>query len=190
MKKIILSGIIVSVAIALSPNTGETHFGAIIPSDDIITQYDAPTLKLEAKFIHPMELHYMPMDKPKQFGVQINGKKQNLRGFLQAAKGKGPSQKRESIYWQTEYKVKRPGDYTFYMEPAPYWEPAEDLFIVHYTKVCVNALGLEQGWDDPVGLETEIVPLTRPYGLWTGNIFTGQVLLKGEPLPHAEVEIE
>jgi cobalt/nickel transport protein len=54
----------------------------------------------------------------------------------------------------------------------------------------VDALGLEEGWDEPVGLETEIVPLTRPYGLWTGNVFTGRVLVKGKPVPYAEVEVE
>jgi len=52
------------------------------------------------------------------------------------------------------------------------------------------ALGLEKGWDEALGLETEIVPLTRPYGLWTNNLFTGQVLLKGNPAPFAEVEVE
>jgi cobalt/nickel transport protein len=86
--------------------------------------------------------------------------------------------------------VRRPGDYTFFVEPAPYWEPAEDVFIIHYTKVCVNALGMEQGWDQPLGLETEIIPMTRPYGLWTNNLFTGQVLLKGKPVANAEVEVE
>lgn len=61
-------------------------------------------------------------------------------------------------------------------------------FIVHFTKVCVNALGLEEGWDKPVGLETEIIPKTRPYGLWTGNVFTGQVLIKGKPAADVDVE--
>ncbi len=54
----------------------------------------------------------------------------------------------------------------------------------------MNAFGLEKGWDQPVGLETEIIPFTRPYGLWTGNLFTGQVFLKGNPVPFAEVEVE
>jgi len=166
------------------------HFGTIVPSDDIITQDDDKTLNLQVKFIHPMELHYMEMVKPKQFGVVHNGKKTDLLGTLQATKGKSPDQDKNFTFWTTDFKIRRPGDYTFFVEPAPYWEPAEDCFIVHYTKVCVNALGLEEGWDEPVGLETEIVPLTRPYGLWTGNLFTGQVLLKGKPVPFAEVEIE
>lgn len=174
----------------LTAGAAWAHFGTLTPSDDIVTQDDAKTLDIQVKFIHPMELHYMEMVKPKQFGVVHNGKKSDLLDSLKAAKGHSPDQKEKFTFWTTEYKIRRPGDYTFFLEPTPYWEPAEDLFIVHYTKVCVNALGLEKGWDEPVGLETEIVPLTRPYGFWTGNLFTGQVLLNGKPVPNAEVEVE
>lgn len=166
------------------------HFGAIIPSDDIVTQEDSKTLTLEVKFIHPMEMHYMEMEKPKRFGVLHKGKVLDLLGSLEKTKGKSADQQEDFTFWKTQYTIKKPGDYTFFVEPAPYWEPAEDKFIVHYTKVCVDALGLEEGWDDPVGLEVEILPMTRPYGLWTGNVFTGQVLYKGKPVPNAEVEIE
>jgi cobalt/nickel transport protein len=62
--------------------------------------------------------------------------------------------------------------------------------IVHYTKVIVNAMGLEQGWDDELGLKTEIVPLVRPYGLWAGNQFRGIVKKDGVPVPFAEIEVE
>ncbi|MEJ2158196.1 MAG: DUF4198 domain-containing protein [Desulfobacteraceae bacterium] len=174
----------------LSAGAAWAHFGTLTPSDDIITQEDAKTLDIQVKFIHPMEGHYMEMVKPKQFGVVHDGKKSDLLKTLKSAKGNSPDQPEKYTFWTTEYKIRRPGDYTFFLEPAPYWEPAEDVFIVHYTKVCVNALGLEKGWDEPVGLETEIIPLTRPYGLWTGNLFTGQVLLKGKPVPFAEVEVE
>ncbi|MEJ2589565.1 MAG: DUF4198 domain-containing protein [Deltaproteobacteria bacterium] len=178
------------LVMALAVNPVSAHFGTIIPSDDIVTQDDTKTLKIQIKFIHPMEMHYMEMGKPKQFSVMHDGKKTDLLGKLQATKGKSPDQNQAFTFWTADYKIRRPGDYTFYVEPTPYWEPAEDCFIVHYTKVCVNALGLEKGWDESVGLETEIIPLTRPYGLWTGNLFTGQVLLKGKPVPFAEVEVE
>ncbi len=68
--------------------------------------------------------------------------------------------------------------------------PAEDKYILHYTKVCISAFGLEDSWDRPLGVETEIVPLSRPYALWTGNLFSAQVLLKGVPAPFAEIEVE
>jgi cobalt/nickel transport protein len=97
---------------------------------------------------------------------------------------------REHAAFKAAYKIKRPGDHVFYVEPTPYWEPAESLMIVHYTKVVVNALGLELGWDEELGLKTEIVPLVRPYGLWAGNEFRGIVKKDGKPVPFAEVEVE
>ncbi|MGA1874109.1 MAG: DUF4198 domain-containing protein [bacterium] len=166
------------------------HFGVVKPSDDIITQEDSKTIQVEVKFIHPHEGHYMEMAKPQQFGVMAGGQKIDLLNTLTAQKGKWQDQEQEFTYWRADYKIKRPGDYTFYVVPTPYWEPAEDCFIVHYTKACVQALGLEEGWDEPLGLKTEIVPLTRPYGLWVGNIFTGVVLVDGKPVPDSEVEIE
>lgn len=181
---------VAAATVLLTLGKAWAHFGAVIPSDDIVTQEDDKKLDLQVKFIHPLERHYMEMVKPKRFGVVHDGATTDLLGTLKAAKGKAPDQEETFTYWTTGFQVRRPGDYLFFVEPTPYWEPAEDVFIVHYTKVCVNALGLEEGWDAPIGLETEIVPLTRPYGLWTGNLFTGQVLLKGQPVPHAEVEVE
>lgn len=186
MKKTFLA---VSVFIFYASFAG-AHFAAVIPSADIVTKDDSRSVQLDVKFVHPLEMHYMEMAMPIQFGVMHRGKKSDLLDDLQSAKGKAPGQKDKFTTWTTDYKINRPGDYTFYVEPAPYWEPAEDLFIVHYTKVCVNAFGLQAGWDEPIGLETEIVPLTRPYGLWTGNIFSGQVLLNGKPVPYVEIEVE
>lgn len=182
--------VLVAMAVLFTAGPARAHFGTIVPSDDIVTQEDSRTLNLQVKFIHPLEMHYMEMVKPRQFGVVHQGKKTDLLGTLQAAKGKSPDQNETFTFWSGDFQIRKPGDYTFYVEPTPYWEPAEDCFIVHYTKVCVSAFGLEEGWDQPLALETEIIPMTRPYGLWTGNLFTGQVLLKGKPVPGAEVEIE
>ncbi len=174
----------------LGASSVSAHFGLILPSDDIVTAQDTKTLTVQAKFLHPMEGHYMEMAKPKRFGFFHKGQKMDLTPSLQPRKGRASDQDKDFTYWETTYTVRKPGNYVFFMEPDPYWEPAEDKFIVHYTKVCVQALGLEEGWDEPIGLDTEIVPLTRPYGLWTGNVFTGRVLLKGKPVPYAEVEVE
>lgn len=179
-------GVFFSVFLAAA----NAHFGSIIPSDDIVSHVDSNKLELEVKFIHPMEMHYMDMEKPKQFGVFLGGRRLDLVETLEPVKGRSPDQNQDFTFWKTKYQIKQPGDYTFYVVPSPYWEPAEDLFIVHYAKVCINAFGMEENWEEAVGLETEIIPLTRPYGLWTGNIFTGQVLLNGKPVPHAEIEIE
>ncbi len=182
--------ILATGAVLLAATSAWAHFGLVLPSDDIVTQEDNKTITVGVKFLHPMEEHYMEMARPKQFGVLHAGKTTDLTAKLSATKGKSPDQDQEYTWWQTTYKIRRPGDYTFFLEPAPYWEPAEDKYIVHYTKVCVNALGMEAGWDEPTGLPTEIIPLSRPYGLWTGNLFSGQVLVDGKPAANVEVEIE
>ena len=76
------------------------------------------------------------------------------------------------------------------MEPNPYWEPAEDCYIIHYTKTVVAAFGDDEGWESEVGLKTEIVPLTKPFGLYSGNIFQGIVKLDGKIVPFAQIEVE
>jgi cobalt/nickel transport protein len=122
--------------------------------------------------------------KPKVFSVWANGKKLDLLDNIK------PTQVMDHSAWEVDYQVKRPGVYTFYMEPQPYWEPAEDVFIIHYTKTVVTAFGDDEGWGHEVGLKTEIVPLSKPFGLYAGNVFQGIVNFDGKPVPYAEVEVE
>jgi len=176
---------ILAILLSLSiPSSARAHFGVVLPSDDIVSQSDSRRLGLQVMFIHPFEGHFMNMDKPARFGVLVQGKEQDLLDTLQEKKVGDFST------WTAAYRIRRPGDHVFYVEPSPYFEPAEESFIIHYTKVIVNVLGLEEGWDVELGLKTEIVPLTRPYGLWAGNVFQGQVKVDGQPAPYAEVEVE
>ncbi len=172
------------LALLALAKAASAHFGVVLPSDDIVEQGESRTLTIDVKFIHPFEGQYMNMEKPEEFGVVIRGKKINLTDRLQKTFQKGMKT------WKLRYKIKRPGTYAFYVKPAPYFEPSENKFIVHYTKVYVNAFGLEEGWDEPVGLKVEIIPLVRPFGLWTGNMFRGVVLVNGKPAPGIDVEVE
>ena len=181
--KIYVAMVSATLVLALAA-TAWAHFGAIIPSDDIVSKEESRTLALSVKFFHPFEGHYMELVKPVRFGVMIQGKKQDLLSELKTKKVDG------FTTWGMDYKIKRPGDYVFYVEPQPYFEPAEEAFIVHYTKVIVAAFGMEEGWDEEIGLKTEIIPLTRPYGLWAGNVFQGLVMVDGKPAPGTEVEVE
>ncbi len=160
------------------------HFGMIIPSDSMVMQDDERTLDLTLSFSHPFEGHGMELIKPAAFFVVKEGEKTNLLDSLSKATVMGHGA------WSTRFPVRRPGAYTFCMEPVPYWEPAEDCFIVHYTKTVVAAYGQEEGWDSEIGLKTEIVPLSKPYGLYAGNIFQGVVKVDGKAVPWAEVEVE
>ena len=176
---------VAATALFLACMTGEAlaHFGMIIPSDNILTP-KKKSVQLDLSFSHPFEIIGMKLDKPKKFFMVSGDKKTDLLPTLKATKiMDNPS-------WTTEVSIKRPGVYTFVMEPTPYWEPAEDLHIIHYTKTIIAAFGDDQGWDVPVGIATEIVPLTRPFGNYAGNSFSGQVLLNGKPVPGGEIEVE
>jgi cobalt/nickel transport protein len=165
---------------------GWAHFQAIVPGRDVVAATDRDrTAALHLFFGHPMEGTLMQMARPKRFGVCIAGDAPvDLLGTLKE-KRVGDQQT-----WTASYRVRLPGDHVFFVEPAPYWEPAEGKFIVHYTKVVVNAFGEEDGWDHELGLPTEIIPLVRPYGLWAGNSFRGIVKRDGKPVPFAEIEVE
>lgn len=160
------------------------HFGMIIPSDSMVMQGESRNVKVTLSFSHPFEEVGMELIKPKVFGVMANGKKQDLLSKLGKTKVMGHTA------WEMDYTINRPGVYMFYMEPKPYWEPAEDCFIVHYTKTVVTAFGDDEGWDEEIGLKTEIVPLSKPFGLYTGNVFQGIVKVDGKPVPYCEVEVE
>jgi len=174
--------IVAVAAVVLLAGSAWAHFGMVIPQAALVER--PGQVEVEFRFWHPMENQGMTLAKPKSAGVDLDGEKTDLLPKLEAAGDKGGE------YWKASYQIKKPGDYIFYMEPQPYWEPAEDCFIVHYTKTVVSALGAEEGWQRLVGSKIEIVPLTRPYGLWAGNSFTGRVLYQGAPLAGVEVEVE
>ncbi len=182
MKKL-LSFIVIALLLAFSSQSF-AHFGMLIPSDNMVMQDDNRTVNLQFSFSHPMEMIGMELVKPKAVNVVTGGQTDDLLDALKSVRVMDHSA------WGLDYQIKRPGVYTFYMEPQPYWEPAEDVFIIHYTKTVVTAFGDDEGWDQEIGLKTEIVPLSKPFGLYAGNVFQGIVKFDGKPVPYAEVEVE
>ena len=174
----------ITVMVFLFAGQKFAHYGMVIPSNSMVMQNDSKTVTLYLSFSHPFEGVGMELAKPKVFGVVANGKKLDLLESLKKVRVMGHSA------WKVDYNVNRPGVYMFYMEPVPYWEPAEDCFIIHYTKTVVTAFGDDEGWDEEIGLKTEIVPLSKPFGLYTGNVFQGMVKLDGKPVPFSEIEVE
>ena len=169
--------------VVVFPAGAWAHFGMVIPSQSMVDQ-NHRQLTVDFSFSHPFESVGMVLEHPERVTIAKQGQVTDVTSELVS------TTIMDKKGWQLEYAVRRPGVYTIGMEPKPYWEPAEDCFIIHYTKTLVAAYGAESGWDAPAGYPMEIVPLTRPFGLYAGNVFQGQVLYKGEPLAHAEVEVE
>ncbi len=161
------------------------HFQMLIPSIVYVSDATGRTITIDLRFSHPMAGGpLMNMAPPVRFGVMRRGTEIDLKSSLERVEVDGKNT------YKAKYTLEAPGDHVFFVEPAPYWEPAEGTYIVHFTKVVVDGFEGGGGWDKPVGFPVEIMPLVRPYGLWTGNTFRGVVISDGKPVPNARVEVE
>jgi cobalt/nickel transport protein len=175
---------ILAALICFSVSPAAAHFGMVIPSaPTVMTTADAD-ITVEVKFWHPFENQGMNLAVPKSFQIFSGGQAQDVLAQLKRADQSGFQA------FSLPYKIAKPGLYAFVMEPEPYWEPEEDKFIIHHTKAYVDAFGDDEGWNEPLGLKTEIVPLIKPGAVYAGNVFVGRALLDGQPVAGGEVEIE
>ena len=155
------------------------HFLTFMSNTDNVSNPKQTKVDLDISFIHPFEQTGMTMEKPEVFA---NNKENKL--VLKEIK------KLEHKAWNSSYDIKTPGVYKFFVQPQPYFEPAEEKFISHVPKLIVSSFGLEDGWDEPLGLKYEIIPMTKPFALYAGNLFQGKVLHDGKPAANTEVEVE
>jgi len=162
------------------------HFLVVKPESDAVRK---PFVEVETEFTHPAEgypsMHY----QIERSGVFVNGRIYPIRwklGYIPAEPGSSEMVEK----YTADIRLHGPGVYQIFVEQKPYFEPTEEQFIQQIAKVYVSAFGWEEGWNRPIGLKVEIVPLTRPFGLWEGNTFVGMVLKDGKPLPNARVEVE
>lgn len=146
-------------------------------------------LPLKLIFWHPFDNgHAMDMETPEAFFVVFKGARTDLLPSLKPITFRGADN--EAAAFEGVLPVRRNGDYVVGLVPAPYYEASEDIFIQQLTKVVVNKGGIPTGWNEPVGLKAEFVPLNKPYGIVVGSSFSAQLLANGEPVAGAEVEIE
>lgn len=171
MKKIIF--------LILTTLYANAHFLTFMSSTDNIFNQKQIKVNFDISFIHPFEQTGMVMEKPEVF---VNSKNNKLN-LIQTIKFNQKA-------WSSSYEIKTPGVYKFFVQPQPYFEPSEEKFIFHVPKLIISSFGLEDGWDEPIGLKYEIIPLIKPFGLYAGNLFQGKVLHDGKAASNTEVEVE
>ena len=171
MKKIIF--------LILTTLYANAHFLTFMANTDNIFNQKQTKVNFDISFVHPFEQTGMVMEKPEVF---VNSKNNKLN-LIQTIKFNQKA-------WSSSYEIKTPGIYKFFVQPQPYFEPSEEKFISHVPKLIISSFGLEDGWDEPIGLKYEIIPLIKPFGLYAGNLFQGKVLHDGKPAINTEVEVE
>lgn len=179
MRKILLS-FIVSLFMA---TTASAHFQLVYTPD--INLKKAGDIPLKLLFWHPMDNgHVMNMGHPQEFYSVFKGKKTDLSATLK------PITFKESEGFDGTISIKRNGDYVVIVKPEPYLEESEDVYIQQITKVILNKGDTPTNWQEPIGLQVEILPLNKPYGALVGSTFSGIVLSEGKPANNIEIEVE
>jgi len=136
---------------------------------------------------HPFDM-LISDAKPQKFFIRTpDGRKEAVSLQLITLTDQESGQHRQA--YELEYKPLIPGDYYLCLESSPEFIPEEKLFQQDYVKEVWH-VGEEKGWDKPVGLVFEILPLTRPYGWPAGSVFKAQARFMGKPLKGAVVEVE
>ena len=185
MKKVIyiLTGLLV-ITMAMP---ALAHFQTIYTPEAALNEGKKIDLKLV--FTHPFEAgHTMDMGKPEQFFVVRKGKKKDLLDTLKPITWTSLTNSGKA--YEASCKLRGMGDNVFCLVPSPYLEKEENCYIQQITKVIINTGGFPSDWDAEIGLPAEIIPLDKPYALWTGNVFRGIVKGAGKPVPFAEIEVE
>ncbi|MBC8390956.1 MAG: DUF4198 domain-containing protein, partial [Deltaproteobacteria bacterium] len=97
MKKVSKFSSVLAFLIILTGPVAHAHYGMIIPSDSMVMQKENRTVTLKLSFSHPFEGIGMELEKPEDFTVMANGKKQDLLGTLKGA------QVMNHTAWETDY---------------------------------------------------------------------------------------
>ncbi len=185
-----------ALVICLSSSTAWAHFQMLYTPESALPT--GKIIELRHVFTHPFaDEHTMDMglqhDSDKllaieEFYVVNKGKKKDLAATLQEIEWQGQHNRGKG--YKSTYKAQRMGDHVLVLQPAPYFEAGEDIYIQQITKTIVNVAGAPTDWDAELGLKAEIVPLVKPYSIWAGSTFTGIVKSNGRPVPYAEIEVE
>lgn len=184
------------LALTFAASTAEAHFQLLYTPEAALTE--SAEIPLALVFSHPFENGFtMDMGEPEAFyvlsqrGPEAERVRTDLKEYLEPVVWSGVDSEAAAYVAHPPGRTTRSlGDYTYVLQPAPYYEASEDKYIQQITKTVVNIGGVPGAWDAPLGLPVEIVPLDKPYANWVGGVFRGVVLSGGEPVPHAEIEIE
>jgi cobalt/nickel transport protein len=119
----------------------------------------------------------MAMDEPRAFShiSSHGGKKSIYANTCAPSSGRVAITERPPIVRPREL-VRSLGDHIFVLEPEPYLETEENVYIQQFTKLIVNVGGVPGNWAEPQGLPVEAQPLSKPYANWTGGVFRALVL--------------
>ncbi len=184
--------VLAGVALSCTAGFAHAHFQLLYVNETAMQK--AQALEMAAVFTHPFDGGpTMAMGKPLSFShiSSHNGEKTDLLRYLRPVQWQSHENSADAFRATIPKEMMRAlGDHIFVLEPEPYLEAEEDLYIQQFTKLIVNVGGVPGQWSDTQDLPVEIKPLSKPYANWTGGVFRAQILADGKPVPFAQIEVE
>lgn len=176
-----------ALALASVSQPSAAHFQLLYsPATNVNGAQDMPLMLV---FWHPYSNGpVMDMGPPEALFAINRGQQIDLTGSLQPIEFQGADN--AAAAYRAELPIRRAGDYVVVLKPAPFYEASEDIYIQQITKSYINQGQLPTDWDQPQGLETEILPLVKPTNVLAGSTFRGRVVSDGQPVAGATIEVE
>jgi cobalt/nickel transport protein len=165
------------------------HYHILLPAEWSAKKDEMTKLRL--MFGHPYEHQLFDCGPPVSVVVHSpDGPRTELKTKMEKIEVAGFEGKKVTAY-EIPFQPSVRGDYVFEAKMKRVWMEEEGEFWEDTVRVVLHVQA-QKGWDAPVAVNaTELVPLTRPYGLPPGNVF--QALARDEHskvLPGALVEVE
>jgi nickel transport protein len=153
------------------------HFPIALPSGELKR---GQASEVQFSFGHPFEATRVDVAKPRAWLYPPAGEPQEI--------SPNPRQESGAKAWSLSLTPQVRGDHILVVEGQPVQHGREK--IRDWVKVVLPVGQVQRGWDRSLGLDLEVVPLSRPYGLVVGTSFRFTVQQKGKPLAGALVEVE
>ena len=186
IKRHTLSRVLFLTLCAVLSFSANAHFQMLYTPQLLLSH--STSVQLKMPFTHPASSgNVMKVDKPISFVVIKKGKKTNLLSTLSPITW--TSAVSANTTYQADVKLKGLGDYVFLFNAQPYFDKDENGYIQQFTKTILNVGNFPTDWDKDFGEVAEIVPLTKPYDIYVGGVFTGVVKSSGKAVPFAEIEV-
>lgn len=161
------------------------HF-PILKLDRVFTGVNQPVALLFAVG-HPYEQEYENAAKPDKVTVVLpTGKTEEITANL--TEDILNERKENPTIWKGVYTPDQKGDFILALDSHIEFGRRNRAY-QQFLKTFIH-VEFQDGWRQRSGQPVEIVPLTRPYGLEAGFVFSGQLLKGDQPLSGVQVDIE
>ena len=169
---------------ALLLSSAEAHFPILIHNANLGSTNGPVTVIVASG--HPFELELEPAIRPERlWWMDRRGRATDLTSALEKTLFRGDT---NGIAWHCAFEPP-PGDLLLALNSAASHDARQKTVYREYVKVWLPR-GRQENWHQRTGQPLEIVPLTRPYGLRPGMVFTGQLLRNEQPVADTEIYAE